>query len=374
MTHKPEDRPGFADMSALFWPAATGAALTTAWFDAWQREFSFAAAAAAAGMMARPPPDWSSPNRVALDLATMELRDFSGVGADAVPVLIAAPHAGNSPTLVDLAPGQSLVQVLLEAGLQRVLVTDWKTATYPMRDLGIDAYLADLDAAVESLGGQVNLIGICQGGWMSAMYAARFPQKVRSLVLAGAPIDTAAGPGGPGLLASSLPLGVYRQLVGMGQGRMSGRYLMESWKTLHPGHYLGRMLELHRDFAADGDLARNDAFQRWIDAALDLPGRYYLQVIEELFQQNQLARGCFAGLGRTLSLEDVTCPVWLLAGEADDIAPAAQVLAAAALLGTPEAEVVQQTLPADHLGLFIGAPALQEAWPAIARWIAKKGA
>jgi len=41
----------------------------------------------------------------------------------------------------------------------------------------------------------VNLVGLCQGGWMSAMCAARFPRKVASLVLAGAPIDTDAGNG-----------------------------------------------------------------------------------------------------------------------------------------------------------------------------------
>lgn len=383
MTQKRDDPPGVAEppatirptqlWPAMFWPAAAGVALGTAWLDVLHREFSFAAAAA--GLMARPPPGWTSPNRVALDLSTMQLRDFSAAGAQdgAVPVLVAAPHAGNSPVLVDLAPGQSLVQVLLAAGLSRVLVTDWKTATVPMRDLGIDAYLADLDLAVESLGGVVNLVGICQGGWMSAMYAARFPQKVRTLVLAGAPIDLSAGPGQPGMLAATLPLEFYRQLVGWGQGRMSGRYLMQSWKNLHPGHQLGRMMELHRDFVLDGDLARNDAFQRWIDTALDLPGRYYLQVIEQLFQQNRLARGCFAGLGRTLSLGDVTCPVCLLAGAADLVAPAAQVFAAASLLGTLEEDVVRHLLPADHLRLFIGTPALQETWPAIARWIAAKG-
>ena len=373
MTTPPKTPPGFAEFPALFWPAAAGAAASAAWLGALQREFGFAAAAA--GMMARPPPDWASPNRVALDLETMLLRDFSATEArgDAVPVLIAAPHAGNSPVLVDLAPGQSLVQVLLAGGLQRVLVTDWKSATAPMRDLGIDSYLADLNAAVDDLGGAVNLVGICQGGWMSAMYAACFPHKVCTLVLAGAPIDLSAGQGKPGMLAHALPLEVYRQLVGWGQGRMSGRYLMESWKSLNPGHYLGRMLELHREFAAEGDLSRSDAFQRWCDAALDLPGRFYLQVIEQLFQQNLLAEGRFTALGCTLSLADVTCPAYLLAGEADAIAPAPQVLAAAALLGTPAAEIVQQTLPTDHLGLFIGAPALQQTWPAIARWITDKG-
>ena len=31
----------------------------------------------------------------------------------------------------------------------------------------------------------MHLVGLCQGGWLSGMFAARFPGKVASLVLAG---------------------------------------------------------------------------------------------------------------------------------------------------------------------------------------------
>ena len=62
-----------------------------------------------------------------------------------------------------------------------------------MKDLEIDNYLAEVVVAIDDLGGRVNLVGLCQGGWVSAMVAARFPEKVNSLVLAGAPIDTDAG-------------------------------------------------------------------------------------------------------------------------------------------------------------------------------------
>jgi pimeloyl-ACP methyl ester carboxylesterase len=64
-----------------------------------------------------------------------------------------------------------------------------------MKDLEIDQYLAEINVCGDDLGGRVNLVGLCQGGWMSAMYAARFPGKVACLVLAGSPIDTNAGNG-----------------------------------------------------------------------------------------------------------------------------------------------------------------------------------
>jgi pimeloyl-ACP methyl ester carboxylesterase len=43
--------------------------------------------------------------------------------------------------------------------------------------LSIDSYLADLNIAVDELGPPVDLIGLCQGGWLALVYAARFPKK-----------------------------------------------------------------------------------------------------------------------------------------------------------------------------------------------------
>jgi poly(3-hydroxybutyrate) depolymerase len=97
------------------------------------------------------------------------------------------PCAGHSSTSADDDKGQSLVETLLDCGLERVLVTDWKSTTEAMKKFDIDTHLADLSGAVDSLGEKVYLVGLCQGGWMSAMFVAGFPGKLASLVLAGSP-------------------------------------------------------------------------------------------------------------------------------------------------------------------------------------------
>jgi poly(3-hydroxyalkanoate) synthetase len=94
--------------------------------------------------------------------------------------------------VADFATGHSLVAALRQAGLQRIFVTDWRSATSEMRFLGVDDYLAELNVVVDEIGGMADLVGLCQGGWMALVYAARFPAKVRKLVLAGASIDIAA--------------------------------------------------------------------------------------------------------------------------------------------------------------------------------------
>ena len=112
--------------------------------------------------------------------------------------------------IADFHQGQSLIQTLLANGIDHVALTDWKSATGDMKDLDIDNYLADVVVAIDDLGGRVNLVGLCQGGWVSAMIAARFPDKVNSLVLAGAPIDTDAGDGPIKRMAKASPHVVLR--------------------------------------------------------------------------------------------------------------------------------------------------------------------
>ncbi len=107
----------------------------------------------------------------------MVLRDYGQPG-NGVPTLVDAPHAGHTAAIADYHKGQSLVETLLANGVQHVALTDWKSATPDMKDLEIDNYLADMVVAIDDLGGRVNLVGLCQGGWVSTMLAARFPEKV----------------------------------------------------------------------------------------------------------------------------------------------------------------------------------------------------
>ena len=79
--------------------------------------------------------------------------------------------------IADFDKGQSLMETLLANGVTRVFLTDWKSATEDMKDLEIDQYLAELSVCIDDLGGCVNLIGLCQGGWMAAICAARFQAK-----------------------------------------------------------------------------------------------------------------------------------------------------------------------------------------------------
>jgi poly(3-hydroxybutyrate) depolymerase len=292
---------------------------------------------------------------------------YGAPGATGIVTLVDAPYAGHSAVIADYADGQSLMQTLRANGLDRLALTDWKSATPDMKDLEVDQYLAELNVCVDALGGRVNLVGLCQGGCSSAMYAARFPDKVASLVLADAPIDTDAGDGPIKTMAQTYPMALYEDLVAQGGGLMLGKFMLAGWKGMHPDQqYVQKHIDLYEHIDDPAFLKKTEVFERRYENPLDLPGRWYLQVIRTIFKENQLAAGQFVALGQT-----ITCPVYLLAGPSDDITPKEQVFAAKDLIATRPDKVVEQVTPGGHIGLFMGSGTLREVWPGIAHWIGK---
>jgi poly(3-hydroxyalkanoate) synthetase len=311
---------------------------------------------------------WTTPNTVLLQLPSMRLREFSQAKAAQPPVLICAPYALHGALIADFAPGHSLVEALQNHGLGRVYVSDWRSATPDMRLLSIDNYLADLNVAIDEIGAPVDLVGLCQGGWLSLVYAARFPGKARRLVLAGTPVDVST-PSDLSRMVAALPQASFEEMVRQGDGLVSGEHMLKVWNLPFSRQDVEAVLQQNLDDGSDEAGMLLDRFARWDRATLDLPGTYYLGVTERIFRQNQIAKGDFVALGRRIDLAEVRIPVFLLAGENDTVVPRDQAFATAALLGTPPAQLEQACEPCGHLGLFMGRDVLGRSWGRIARWL-----
>jgi poly(3-hydroxyalkanoate) synthetase len=316
----------------------------------------------------QPPLAWTTPNVVTLQLPSMRLRAFSQRKAGQQPVLVCAPYALHRAVVADFAPGHSLVEALQKSGVNGIHVTDWCSATPQMRSLSIDNYLADLNVAVDEIGAPVDLIGLCQGGWLSLVYAARFPGKVRRIVLAGVPVDVSM-PSGLSKMVAALPREAFEQMVRQGDGIVSGEHMLKLWNIPFSQHEVEAVLQ--RNLRDGSDEARTllDRFKRWDREALDLPGAYYLEVTDRIFRQNQIAERRFVALGRRIDLAEVRVPIFLLAGDNDIVVPRDQAFATAHLLGTQPAWLDRASEPCGHLSLFMGRKVLSHSWRRIGRWL-----
>ncbi len=325
-------------------------------------------------LIRRPEPVWTNKNKIRIEHDTVLLRDFS-TNKDDTPIysLILAPYAGHTSQIADYDQGQSLVEAFQQHGIDKVAVTDWKSATQLTKNYNIDSYINSVDQCVDVLGGIVNVIGLCQGGWLGAMYAARYPEKVNSLTLAGSPIDTDAGEGQIKELAHTYPMSFYEELVTMGNGLLKGEFMLQGFKNMHMGkQYFDKYAELYRNIDDREYIRKFEKFESWYEYTIDLPGRFYLQVVQELFKENRLAKGEFVGLGKKLSLKDIKCPIYLLAGERDDITPPEQVFNAEKFVGTDKTKIKKDLADGGHIGLFMGHKPLEENWPNIVKWIMRE--
>ncbi|WP_245315742.1 alpha/beta fold hydrolase, partial [Bradyrhizobium neotropicale] len=309
---------------------------------------------------------WTTPNTVALELPTMRLRRCGSGTRSGQPALVCAPYALHRALIADFAPGHSVVEALQHGGIDRVYLTDWRSASSEMRYFSIDSYLGDLNVAVDEIGAPVDLIGLCQGGWLSLIYAARFPAKVRRLVLVGAPVDLSID-SALSRLTRNAPEMIYDQLVARGGGNVSGEEMLRFWSKAPSPDDIAAALQ--KDLSDEEGAALRERFDRWNAETLNLPGTYYLQIVNWIFRENRIAAGTFTALGREIHLKDAKVPVFLLAGLDDEVVPATQALAIAHLIGTPPAFVAAASEPSNHLGLFMGARTHAHAWPRIAKWL-----
>jgi poly(3-hydroxyalkanoate) synthetase len=281
------------------------------------------------------------------------------------PVLIVAPYAFHDASIADFAEGNSLAQVLVEAAPGLIALTFWKSATAEMRDYGIDAYLSDLNVAIDDLGGSVSLGGLCQGGWLAAAYAARFPGKVAKLVLAGAPIDLAAAESGITCALAAVSQTTLEQVIALAGGWVPGPLALALWSNGPSGEFSAEAA-----LQCVGDAALVTRFRDWNTRPVNLPGAYFLQTAEWVFRENRLARDCFPALGRQVALSKITAPIFVLAAADDEVVAAPQATAVKSLCRA--AKVVVRVEPGRHLSLFMGRRTLSDAWPEIARWLVRK--
>jgi poly(3-hydroxybutyrate) depolymerase len=328
-------------------------------------------------MLDRSKPEWSSPNEVLLDSGFARLRDFSdGSRAQVVPTVVLPPQAGHHSCIVDYSSEQSQMATIKAAGLERAYSLEWIGATDETKDTTIEDYVEFIERSIEAIGGgPVNLIGDCQGGWLAAIYAALHPEQVNTLTLAGAPIDFHAGDGVIAEWVKALcahgDISFYEALVDSSDGVMPGQRILDGFIAIKPENEIAKQIGLLAELDKPKHMERYREFEDWFKWTQDLPGEFYLWVVDHLFRRNQLISGDLVVGGQKVDLSRLDMPLFLLGGATDHITPPPQVFAAADYASTPASKVVKRTTSGGHLGLFMGREALRDHWPPILTGVAE---
>ncbi len=278
----------------------------------------------------------------------------------------------NRPYVLDLMPGNSLVEYLVGHGFD-VYMLDWGTPGDEDQNLSFEHYVLDyIPRAVKKVlrtahAEEFSLLGYCMGGTMTAMYAALFPKPLRNLILLTAPIDfTPDEMGLFGVWTSEKYFNPDRVVEAF--GNVPGEFIDTGNRMVKPvTNYVGSYVTMWDRIMQDKSMDTWLAMNKWVNDGVPFAGEAFRQWIREFYQQNKLVKGEIKLRGRRVDLSNITCPVLNIAGKKDHICSLPQAEATMKYISSPDKEFF--VLDAGHVGLLTGSDAKKTLWPKLLSWL-----
>jgi polyhydroxyalkanoate synthase len=252
------------------------------------------------------------------------------------PLLVIPPMI-NKFYVIDLAPQRSMVEFLVQAGLQ-VFVVSWRNPDARHRDWGFDTYaraiLDALDGVERVIGAdRVVLYGACSGGVVSAMTAAHLAASGDSDRLAGLTLVVTVLDQSRAGLASALldrRMADAAAAVSARTGYLDGRTLAEVFAWLRPGDLVWNYW-VNNYLLGKSPPAFDILF--WNADVTRMPARLHRDFLN-LAVENALTKpGQAQLLGSPVDLSSVKTDAYVLAGIADHLCDWESCYRTAHLLG-----------------------------------------
>jgi polyhydroxyalkanoate synthase len=280
----------------------------------------------------------------------------------------------NKPYILDLAPGNSFVEYLLGQGYD-VYLLDWGTPGEEDANLGLDDYVLDYihrasKAVMKTAGSdQFSLLGYCQGGTLSALYAAAHPEApIKNLILLTTPIDF----DNAGLYSAWLdPKHFNVDRVVDAFKLVPADMLQLGSKLLKPlQNYVGPYMTLW-DRLDDADFVQGwQVMNTWVDDGIPFSGAAYRQWVKDFYQGNKLIKGEVVLGDRAAKLENIACPLLVVYATLDHIVPTCQALPALDLVSSTDKAALP--VKAGHVGVVAGRSAKRNFFPRLDEWLSAR--
>ena len=287
----------------------------------------------------------------------------AATGGKAQPkLLLVAPMSGHYATLL-----RGTVEAFLPDF--EVFITEWKNArAVPLSDgrFDLNDYVDHVIDALHVLGPQTHVAAVCQPGPLVLAATAVMadnddPCTPASMTHMGSPIDARRSPTVPNVLAMQRPLSWFRDnLVHTTPPPYPG-----ALRRVYPGFLQlmsfmnmnwDRHVDAHWSFfehLVDGDGDSAEKHREFYDeylAVMDLSEEFYVQTVDEVFQQFTLARGKMMHRGQRVRPQAITkTALMTVEGENDDISGIGQTQAAHDLC-----ENIPEEMRLDHVQDGVG--------------------
>ena len=280
----------------------------------------------------------------------------------------------NRYYIMDIQPDKSIIRKLLQQGFE-IYTVDWSEPTRAQRFLGLDDYVNDyLASAVDFVRREngvdtISLQGYCMGGSLAAMYTALRPETIRNIIIQAAPIDFNVDSGLLNLWVRDIDVDKLVDTYGNVPGDLLNiGFMMRNPFELMFDKYVS-LMEHASDRKYVEDFYR---MEHWIYDNPSSAGEVFREFVKYCYQQNLLVKGKLKIGGEKVDLKRITQPLLNIVAERDDLVPPEMSIPLNDLVSSKDKTLFKH--PSGHIGLSVSNRALQELWPKVGRWLAKRSA
>ena len=284
-------------------------------------------------------------------------------------ILLVAPMSGHFATLL-----AGTIKTLLRD--HDVYITDWlniRDVPLSCGEFEFDSYIEHIIHFLQFIGPRTHLMAVCQPtvaclAATAIMSEDKNPNVPASLTLMAGPIDVSQSPTKVNELANSKPLSWFEEkLIGVipksydGEGRRvyPGFLQLMAFMSMNPDRHAESFRKLY-EYRISGETEKADAIHDFYEeyfAIMDLSAAFYLQTIQKVFMDRDLAQGKLSYQGRLVNPKLIKKTFLLtVEGERDDICGIGQTLAAQDLCSGLPGYMKSHHLQAGvgHYGVFNG--------------------
>jgi polyhydroxyalkanoate synthase len=275
--------------------------------------------------------------------------------------------------ILDLTPGQSLVEFLLKRGFD-VYMIDWGVPRPEDKHLKLEDYVLDfipdcIERIQEDSGErEVSVAGYCMGGQLGVMYAALHPGgPLKNLACFAAPVNT----DGMKLMKQwSDPRYFDVDRIVDTMGNVPPEMMYQSFEMLRPAQRIAGQIRLWDNMWNDEFVKSYRMFDRWAADQVPFPGECFRQTTKELMWHNKLYKNELVLGGRRVDLKNIKVPFLSVLAEHDHIVPYEAARELVELVGSEDKK--ELVLKGGHVSLVAGGNAIYRLWPQLESWLSER--
>jgi len=315
-----------------------------------------------------------TPKDVIFSRGTLKLYHYRPMADEVyrVPVMLVMSLV-SKPYILDLTPGQSLVEFLLKRGFD-VYMIDWGIPRADDSRLKLEDYVLDFipecaTKVLEDCGEEeLSIVGYCMGGMLATMYAAlNTDGPMKNLACFTTPLD-----------ANGMTL--FRQWTDRRYfdvdrivdtlGNVPPELLFASFDLLRPVSQMAGRIKLWDNMWNDEFVRSHRMFDRWAADQIPFPGECFRQFTKEIMWDNKFYKNELKLGGRRVDLGAIKVPFMHVVGEHDHIVPYESAKELVPRIGSEDKREVM--LKGGHVSLVAGGNAIYRLWPQLDTWLAER--